>query len=265
MNWLFSFLKSSIGKKLLMALTGLFLSLFLVIHLIGNFQLFYNDSGLAFNSYAATMTTNPLIKIASYGTYLLILLHVIRGLLLVFENKKARPVEYHQTDSSSNSSWASRNMGLLGTVILLFLIFHMSGFWGKYKFGHVPYTQYVVNTLNDSAIQVVNNIDTNKMIKSQLKSKLTVIPNGEYKIIIAKDLYYVVKDAFKQPWISFIYILSMIALGFHLVHGFSSAFQSLGLNNSKFNPVIKFIGTFVFGFLIPLLFAAIPFYFLINF
>ncbi len=84
MNWIISFLKSSIGKKLLMALTGLFLCTFLLIHLIGNLQLYKHDGGLAFNTYAVFMTTNPLIKFTSYGLYATILFHAFWGLYLIF-------------------------------------------------------------------------------------------------------------------------------------------------------------------------------------
>ena len=123
-NSVLSLFKSSIGKKVIMALTGLFLSIFLVVHVSGNLQLFKTDSGLAFNQYSVLMTTNPFIKTISYLLYITIVLHAIRGIMLVLENKKARPVSYAMYDGKANSKWASRNMGLLGTVILFFIVIH---------------------------------------------------------------------------------------------------------------------------------------------
>ena len=90
MRWFIDFMTSSIGKKLVMSLTGLFLISFLVIHLIGNLQLLYTDGGKSFNIYAKFMTTNPVIKFISIGLYAGILLHAIQGLLIVFSNKKAK-------------------------------------------------------------------------------------------------------------------------------------------------------------------------------
>ena len=101
MNWLTSFLQSSIGRKLLMALTGLFLCAFLLVHLIGNLQLFKHDHGLAFNTYAVFMTSNPFIKFTSYGLYATIIFHAFWGLYLVYLNKKARPQTYAMVDGKA--------------------------------------------------------------------------------------------------------------------------------------------------------------------
>lgn len=256
MNWITTFLKSSIGKKLLMSLTGLFLCSFLIVHLSGNLQLFKDDGGLAFNEYAVFMTSNPFIKFISYGLYATILFHAFWGLYLVFENKKARPVPYGAYKGKANSNWTSRWMGVLGTIILAFIIFHMSGFWGQYKFGYTPYTQYEQNLttgeLNYFAYE--SEIDV---------KKVQYIENGT-EITVIKDLYLVVADAFKSWWIVLLYVISMAAISFHLVHGFSSAFQTLGINHSKYNGLIKFIGMGIFGVIIPILFAAMPVYFLFN-
>lgn len=255
MNWLTRFLKSSIGRKLLMALTGLFLCSFLVVHLIGNFQLFNNDGGLSFNTYAVFMTTNPLIKFTSYGLYATFVFHAIWGLYLVFENKKARPVAYAQVDGKANSTWASRNMGLLGTIILVFLVLHMAGFWAKYKFGEVPYTMYQKN-LNDNDLSYFQ-------FDGSIVNKMEQYTENGIEVTIVKDLYHVVADAFQQWWVVLIYVFAMLALSFHLIHGFSSAFQTLGLNHKKYNQLIKNIGIGVFGIIIPLLFATMPIYFLL--
>jgi succinate dehydrogenase / fumarate reductase cytochrome b subunit len=130
-------LKSSIAKKYWMAFTGLFLCLFLVGHLLGNLQLFAGgeEGRRAFNEYAHFMQTNPLIKIMSYVTYLSILFHAIDGILLAFQNKKARPIQYAMDNAASNSSSASRKMAILGSIILIFIATHMVNFWAKMHFG----------------------------------------------------------------------------------------------------------------------------------
>ena len=96
-----------------MALTGLFLCLFLVGHLLGNLQLFdiSSEGAEKFNMYAKFMTTNPLIKVLSYLTYASVLFHVIDGFVLTIQNKKARPVKYVVEKGSANSNWSSRNKG----------------------------------------------------------------------------------------------------------------------------------------------------------
>lgn len=216
-------IKSSIGKKYLMSLSGLFLCTFLIIHLIGNLQLFKDDGGRAFNEYTYFMTHNPLIMIVAYVNYALILLHVIDGFVLILANRKARPVNYSYSNPSKNSIWASRNMGILGTIILAFIVIHMGDFWFEMKFGTVP----------------------------------TAVYDGkEYK-----DLYLEVTEAFQTGWYAALYVISMVAIGFHLFHGFQSAFQTVGLNHHKYTPIIKFIGATVFAIIIPAAFASMPIYF----
>lgn len=218
MNWFTNFFSSSIGRKLVMALTGLFLILFLVVHLIGNLQLLYNDEGRAFNVYAQFMTSNPLIKIVGYVNYAMILFHVFWAIWLTKSNKSARgPVGY--AVSNNPSTWSSRNMGILGTLILLFLVFHLQGFWYQMHWGGIPTKNY-------------DGIET-------------------------KDLYSVVAFAYSQWWYVAIYVISMAILAFHLYHGFGSAFQTLGLNHVKYNPVIKVIGV-AYAVIVPALFALIP-------
>jgi succinate dehydrogenase / fumarate reductase cytochrome b subunit len=259
MSWLTKTLSSSIGKKVLMSLTGLFLCTFLIIHLIGNLQLFKNDDGYAFNTYAVFMTSNPLIKTVSYLLYFSILFHAFWGLYLEFKNKKSRPVGYVKV--KNKSSWASRNMAILGTILLVYIATHMANFWAVYHWGQVPYKQYI------------EDITKGEMVKSEAlpadykqeakKIEVTDIQQGA-KIVIVKDLNLTVATAFKNPLISIFYVLAMVAMAYHLIHGFSSAFQTLGINHPKYSPFIKFIGIGIFGVLIPLLFAAMPIYFLVK-
>ena len=255
MNWLTSFLQSSIGRKLLMALTGLFLCAFLLVHLIGNLQLFKHDHGLAFNTYAVFMTSNPFIKFTSYGLYATIIFHAFWGLYLVYLNKKARPQTYAMVDGKANSSWASRSMGLLGTIILAFIVTHMADFWAEYKFGEVPYVQYQ---------QDLNTLDVTCVPTDAIDSKMIQFTSNNVEYTIVKDLNKEVVEAFKELWLVVLYVVAMIAISFHLVHGFKSAFQTMGFNHSKYNGLIRFIGIYVFGIIVPILFAAMPIYFFLN-
>ena len=140
-------LKSSLAKKYWMALTGLFLCLFLTGHLLGNLQLLAGSSteaALKFNKYALFMTTNPAVKLLSYLTYISIVFHAIDGLMLAFQNKAARPVAYAMNKPQVNSSFASRNMAVLGTVILIFIVTHMTNFWAKMHFSQMPLQKITV-------------------------------------------------------------------------------------------------------------------------
>src|SRR6056297_1368074 len=130
-------LKSSLAKKYWMAFTGLFLCLFLVGHLAGNLQLLVTGEGARdqFNEYALFMTTNPIVRVMSIITFASIIFHAIDGIILTVNNRKARPQGYVSFKPSTNSKWSSRNMGVLGTVILAFIIIHLVNFWGEMKFG----------------------------------------------------------------------------------------------------------------------------------
>jgi succinate dehydrogenase / fumarate reductase, cytochrome b subunit len=224
MKWITNFFGSSIGRKLLMSLTGLFLILFLVIHLIGNLQLLANDGGESFNVYAKFMTSNPLIKTVSYGLYFFILLHSVVGLMLWWNNRQAKGQTYAVSNKNPKVSWASKNMALLGTFILAFICIHMGDFWFKMKSG-------VLGTQTYDATQ------------------------GPIA-----DLYGRVAEAYTNPVIIAFYVLGMFVLSFHLWHGFQSAFQTLGINHKKYTPLIQGLGK-AYAILIPLAFAIIPLYF----
>ncbi|MFN8292371.1 MAG: succinate dehydrogenase cytochrome b subunit [Chitinophagales bacterium] len=121
--------KSSIGKKALMGLTGLFLISFLVIHAAINAMIFYNDGGETFGHWAHFMGTNPIIRTLEIGLVAGFLIHIVDGILLLKHNNDARPVKYAYSNANANSKWYSRSMGLLGTLLLLFLIIHTAHFW----------------------------------------------------------------------------------------------------------------------------------------
>lgn len=218
MNWFAKFFSSTLGRKLVMALTGLFLILFLVVHLAGNLQLLKSDGGRSFNVYAHFMTSNPLILTISYVNYTVILLHVIWAIVLTRRNRAARGLQGYAVTKNS-SRWASRNMGILGTLIFIFLIIHLKNFWYEMHWGGIDSVTY----------------------------------DGENY----KNLYAVVVFAYKQTWYVLFYVVSMLFVAFHLYHGFGSAFQTLGWNHIKYNPVIRFIGV-AFAIIVPALFALIP-------
>ncbi|WP_460977206.1 succinate dehydrogenase cytochrome b subunit [Spirosoma knui] len=222
MAWVTQTLSSSLGRKVIMSLTGLFLSSFLIVHMAGNLQLFKGDNGRAFNEYTYFMTHNPLIITISYLLYTSILVHALMAWVLTRHNQESRPVKYAFARPDANSPWSSRNMGILGTVILVFIVIHMRTFWYEMHFGAVPMAEY---------------------------------DGKQYK-----DLYAVVKEAFSQWWYVLLYVLSMVALGYHLAHGFQSGFQSLGIRHPKYTPLIENLGRYFFAFLIPVAFAAMPIY-----
>jgi len=283
-------LKSSIAKKYWMALTGLFLCLFLVGHLLGNLQLIFSDA-LAFNLYALFMTTNPAVKILSYVTYISILFHAIDGIILTVQNRKARPIGYVMNRPQKNTIWASRNMAVLGTIILVFIVTHMVNFWAVMHFKKDMPLQtvtvkaqgqeqqlYVTTGTGGSRFIPVQQVDGQNLVKEGNKFYLILnaeqpgstdavgeAPKGE-KVYFAegyKDLHKITVDFFKDPQYGLIatilYVIAMITLGFHLFHGFGSAFQSLGANNPKYNGFIKKFG-YTFAVLVPFGFAIIPLY-----
>src|SRR5690606_22729107 len=254
-NHLFS---STIGKKLIMSLTGIFLSIFLVIHLIGNLQLFKSDGGLAFNEYAYFMTNFAPIKIVSYLLYASIILHAVYALIVTYRNRKARPVAYASYNGAANSKWNSRNMGILGTIILVFLVTHMSNFWYKYHWGGTPYVEYTTNIQSGET-------SFREIPEAEFTNYVSYVEDGN-QVLIAKDLYKEVNFSFQSWYLVAFYVLAMIALGFHLAHGFKSAFQTLGWDHNRYAPLIKGVGFWIFGILIPLAFAAMPLYsfFIIN-
>jgi succinate dehydrogenase / fumarate reductase, cytochrome b subunit len=221
MSWFTETFTSSIGRKLLMSLTGIFLIMFLVIHLMGNLAVFKEDGGEAFNAYSAFMSTNVLIKSVSYGLYLSILAHSVIAAWLWISNKKARPAGYAVLNANENSTWASRSMMLLGSLVLIFIVIHLKDFWWQFKMGGT--TDFEIDTLGN------------------------------------KNLYALVVAQFKSPATLVIYLIGLIALAIHLWHGFQSAFQTLGIEHERYTPAIRFLGK-LYAVFIPAGFAAMPVY-----
>jgi len=224
MQWLLNFFTSSIGRKIIMSLTGLFLISFLIIHLIGNLQLLAGDNGESFNIYAKFMTSNPLIKTVSWGLYTGILLHAILGMVIYFKNKAAKGGSYAKR-SNAEVTWASKNMALLGTLVFAFLLLHMGDFWYSMKF----------------------------------TDNLAMVSYDGYDGQV-KDLYSKVALSFKEPLVVVAYLVGLLALAFHLWHGFQSSFQTLGLNHKKYTPIIVALGK-IFSIVVPLAYASMPLYY----
>ncbi len=267
-------LKSSLAKKYWMALTGLFLCLFLAGHLAGNLQLIFSDAS-AFNKYALFMTANPAVKLLSYLTYISILFHAVDGFLLTYQNVKARPIGYAKNNPSKNSSISSRNMAVLGTLILVFIVTHMVNFWAVMHFDEkMPLQTITVDQMGQKAAYYITT-DNGKFFpadtmqlqqmgleirnRTEFYNKQAGVKMGEGYKDLHKITVAFFKDAKTGLIATILYVLAMFVLAFHLLHGFQSAFQSLGLNNPKYTPAIKGFGK-AFAILVPLMFASIPGY-----
>lgn len=214
MNWFTNLFTSSLGKKVLMSLTGLFLITFLIIHCAINAMIFFNDGGVTFTHWGHFMGTNPIIRTLEIGLVIGFLLHIIDGFVLWAQNRKARPEKYKKVRHPHKSKWYSRSMGLLGTLILIFLVIHTAHFW---------------------------------------------IPNRTNQFIEGEELplYQMMLEIFKEPVVVIVYLLGCFSLFWHLLHGFRSAFQTLGLNHVKYNGAINFVGT-AFAIIVPTIFALMP-------
>ena len=221
MSWFTDTFGSSIGRKLLMSLTGLFLILFLIIHLLGNLAIFSNDGGLAFNEYAAFMSHNIVIKVVSFALYFSILGHAVIASWLWLSNKMARPTGYAVSNAAENSTWASRSMMLLGSLVFFYILIHLKDFWWQYKVGG--------------------------------SYQFDIDSNGN------RDLFTLVVEQFQSPVTLGIYLAGLLGLSIHLWHGFQSAFQTLGIEHQRYTPVIKFLGK-VYAVIVPIGFAAMPVY-----
>jgi succinate dehydrogenase / fumarate reductase cytochrome b subunit len=150
-------------------------------------------------------------------------------------------------------------MGILGTILLIFIVTHMINFWYEYKFGSMDWKTYIVDATTGNILkqETVPAADA-----AAQKLKPTEMDYMGNEVIICKDLYSVVAKAFKNPAVVAFYVISMLALSYHLLHGFQSSFQTMGIRRKKYEGLIRGTGTFIFGILIPALFAAMPIYFL---
>ncbi|MFT5512834.1 MAG: succinate dehydrogenase / fumarate reductase cytochrome b subunit [Bacteroidia bacterium] len=218
---------TSVGRKILMALSGLFLIVFLLQHCAINFSSVIAPD--MFNDISHFMGTNPIIQyllqpVLAFGVFF----HLIMGIYLELQNRNARPIKYAVNKPATNSTWMSRNMIITGIMVLLFLALHFYDFW-------LPElnTKYIVGDMSglDAA--------------------------GEFR--------YMEELAHKFTNIGrvIIYVLAFVFLSLHLLHGFQSAFQSVGFNHNKFTPTLKKLGI-LYAVLIPALFIAIALFHYFN-
>jgi len=202
-----------------MGITGISLIAFLVVHCYVNALIFVPDGYHRYEEAAHFLGTNPITRTAEIGLFVGIILHIVQGLMLTFQNKSKRPVAYASYAGHKNSSWYSRSMGLLGTLILLFLVLHLYHFWAPNRYGQLM---------------------TGK----------------------EKNLYAEMENIFSVGWVVVVYVLGCISLAWHLLHGFWSAFQTLGLSTIKYKKIINGVGV-AFSVIVPLVFISMPvsFYF----
>lgn len=190
-------------------------------------MIFFNDDGQTFNHWANFLGTNLIVKVMEYGLFAGLLLHSTQGLILWSQNKKARPVKY-EVSRFREGKWYSRSMGLLGTLILLFLVVHLYHFWTPSRFGGT----LGIHTLQEASLADYNNQPVH-------------------------NLYAEMQTVFQNPLIVLVYIFGVFALAWHLLHGFQSAFQSFGINHKKYKPIINAFGIF-YTIVVCTLFALMP-------
>jgi succinate dehydrogenase / fumarate reductase cytochrome b subunit len=218
MKWS-DFFTSSIGKKFIMSLTGIFLISFLVVHVGINACIWANDGGQMFNLASHFMATTVVIRIVEVGLFVGLLLHIVQGLVLEVQNRSRRKIGYAVAMGNRGSKWYSRSMGLLGTLLLFFLIIHLADFWVPSRFTELPAVEY-------NGKEVVN----------------------QYAEIIR---------IFQNPLVVGLYVLGCISLLYHLLHGFQSSFRTLGVPDGRYISLIKNVG-FGFSVIVSLAFAMMP-------
>lgn len=228
MKWSY-FFTSAVGRKLVMALTGLFLISFLLVHVGLNSCIFYDlpvfdptDNGSMFNRAAHFMGASFVIRLMEIGLFAFLLLHIVQGYAVEAKNRGSRAQGYAKDLGNRGSKWYSRSMALLGTLILLFLIMHISHFW-------VP-------------SRITHNLES------------AVYRNGSVE---THNLFLRMYEVFQNPLIVILYLLGVISLAYHLFHGFQSAFRTIGVHNKKYLGLLKSLG-YGFTIIICILFALMP-------
>ncbi len=208
-------------KKSVIALTGLFLCLFLVVHLSANCILLLPEAIARdlYNAYSTTLRESLLIKIIAYVLYLSIILHAFYALLITLRNRKAKPQKYIVNHFQENSSWTSQNMGTLGTLIFIFIIIHLVNFWARIKLG----------LGEDVGIDAYGN----------------------------KDVYEVTYSLFQNIYFVIFYTAISIPLALHLHHGLKSAFKTLGFYHKKGLKIIAKV-SLIYAVIIGIGFGIIP-------
>ncbi len=225
-----NFLSASIGRKVFMSLTGLFLISFLSIHLTLNLLLIFDDSGILFNQAAHFMATNPMIKIMEPILALGFIIHIIWAGWITLDNMRARPQGYASGDQLLKWWAPSKNMFILGGMILVFLVLHIFNFWVKLKITGDP----LLDKATGTGVEMHN-------------------------------AYALVSNLFINfPLYDVLYVIGGILVGLHISHGFWSAFQTIGLSNINWMKRLKCLANLI-GIVFAIGFCAIPIYFLLKF
>lgn len=222
MKWS-EFFTSSVGKKFVMGLTGVFLILFLIVHVSVNACIWAMDGGRMFNLAANFLGATVVPRVLEIGLFIGFIVHIVQAYVLELQNRRKRGTGYQVPIGNKGSKWYSRYMGWLGTFILLFLVIHLKNFWVPSRFGEMPEATY------DPGITV-------------------------------HDLYGLMRDTFTGAgnlWLVILYLIGCLSLAYHLLHGFQSAWRSLGVSNSKYIRLINAIGI-GFSIIVPLAFAMMP-------
>ncbi|HIC31521.1 MAG TPA: succinate dehydrogenase cytochrome b subunit [Flavobacteriaceae bacterium] len=207
-------LNSSIGRKVAMALSAFFLMIFILQHFAINILSVFSPD--TFNEVSHFMGTFWLIQFVLQPVLIFgVVFHFIIGFVLEIKNKKARQISYAKNNGGANSTWMSRNMIWSGGFILVFLVIHFIDFW----FPEIN-TKYIVGDMSGT------------------------LPSGEFRY------YEELVHKFEPIWRVALYCLGFVFLALHLLHGFSSAFQSVGANN-KYTKGLKGFGK-AYAIIIPL-------------
>ncbi|TRX60584.1 succinate dehydrogenase cytochrome b subunit [Fulvivirga sp. M361] len=208
-------------RKSIIATSGLFLCLFLIVHLSANFILLLPEEVAreAYNGYSTTLRESPVIKVVAYALYASIFFHVLYGIIVTYKNRKAKPHRYVVNRSQENSTWTSQNMGLIGMFILLFIVVHLANFWARVKLG----------------IGAPVGLDSAGNV----------------------DVYEVTYSLFQNIYFVLFYTLLMIPLGWHLDHGLKSAFKTLGFYHKKGLAVVSKI-SLIYATIMSVGFGIIP-------
>src|SRR5580704_19803 len=197
---------SSVGKKFVMGFTGIFLILFLVVHVGLNACIWAMDGGEMFNVAAHFMGSTVVMRVLEIGLFLGFILHIVQAYVLELQNRRKRGIGYQVPMGNKGSKWYSRYMGWLGTFILLFLVIHLKNFWFPSRFD-IP----------EAYTQTYNGVEMH-------------------------DLFSLMKDTFTNGWLVSLYLVGCVSLSFHLMHGFQSSFRSLGVHNGRYLRLLRGIG-----------------------
>lgn len=224
--WLF---QSSVGRKFVMSITGIFLVLFLTFHSLMNVVVLFSPEG--YNAVAAALGANWYALVGTAVLAIGSILHMVYALWLTLQNRKARGnIRYDVTTRQEGVSWSSKNMLVLGFIILGFLVLHLYQFWAKMQLVEVMHGHDAVNL-------------------------------GYHD---PTDGAYFIDQLFSQKLYSVLYIVWLVALWYHLTHGIWSALHTLGLNNKNWMPRVKAFSN-VYATIVILIFLSIPIAYLFGF